>query len=109
MDFIGALLEMQNGRVASEINREWADLLNAIIENGGGGTFTLKLAVKPVGTDESGRVSQVEIDHDIKASKPKRRSGKAFFFTTQDGNLSRKDQRQEEIEFASIKKEAHHG
>lgn len=67
--------------------------------NGGKGALTLKLTVKSVGTDGMGRTNQVEIEHDAKATKPKRQSGKSFFFTTPEGSLTRKDQRQQEIDF----------
>jgi hypothetical protein len=98
MDFVHALMEMQSGRVADEINRQWKDLMGDILQNAGPGKITLQFKVTPKGVDGQGRITQVEVDHDVKVVKPKRRTGASFFFTTADGQLSRKDQRQQELE-----------
>lgn len=103
MDFIGTLLEMQSGRVAEEMNRHWRELLDSVMANGGAGQINISLKLKPVGTTPDGRVAQIEIEHATAIKKPRRQSGKSFFFATADGNLSRKDTRQEEIDFATSK------
>lgn len=98
MDFIQSVIEMQSGRVAEELNAHWQELLDAVLHTGGKGKVTVTFSLKPTGVDHLGKVSQLEIGHDVKLNKPRMKTGSSFFFTTPEGQLSRKDQRQQELE-----------
>lgn len=92
-DFVNTLMEMRRGSVAIECSKRFNELMSAILEYGEKGELTLKLSVKPtkfVGTT----VAEVEIDTDIKIKKPEEQPGRAAFFVSKDGRLSREDPRQ---------------
>jgi len=98
MDLLSTLIDMQSGRVAEELNLHWSEVLDAVMSKGGKGKFTLTLHIKPTGVDNQGNVSQVEIDHAVTVTKPTRKLGSSFFYTTPSGKLSRKDSRQQELD-----------
>jgi hypothetical protein len=57
-----------------------------------GGELTLKLKLKP------GKGGQIEIVDDITVKAPKEEKGTSIMFATPEGNLTREDPRQMQIE-----------
>lgn len=98
MDVVSTIMEMGSGAVAEQLNEEWAELRRAVLSAGGTGELTIKLKLKATGVNKAGAVSQVEIGHTTSIKKPKLKTGASFFFVTPEGNLTRKDQRQQELE-----------
>lgn len=97
VDIIQTLLEMRNGKVASDINRKFAELLNAIYEHRKKGSITLKIDIAPAKFDDSMMVTEVSIDPEVKLNKPDRPLDSAMFFVTSEGKLSRLDPAQHQM------------
>lgn len=98
-DFIQTVMEMRDGKVAAQINQKFTELMTAIAEHQGKGDFSLKLRINPAKLSLRDEVAEVEIDYDISMNKPFRKLSKAQFFMTPDGQLSRQDPNQFEMEF----------
>lgn len=96
-DFIAVIAEMRNGQVAADISRKLNELMDAIRDTGGPGALTLKLKVKPSTIDIHEGVKEVEITHSCEITKPEKPIGKAIFFVSRDGNLTRTDPDQQEL------------
>lgn len=90
-DLLQVLLDMRNGQVAADCNQKFNDVLNAVLETGGKGELTLKLMLKPSKLGMGGAVLEVEATHEVKMKRPELEIGKAFFFVTRDGTLTRED------------------
>ncbi len=98
-DFISTVMEMRDGKVAAQVNQKFSELMTAIAEHQGKGSFTLKLSVTPAKLGLRDEVAEVEIDYDISMKKPFRKLSKAQFFMTPDGQLSRQDPNQFQMDF----------
>lgn len=98
-DFVSTVMEMRDGKVASQINQKFSELMTAIAEHQGKGSFALKLSIKPTKMGMRDEVSEVEIDYDISIKKPFRKHSNSQFFMTPDGGLTRQDPNQFEIDF----------
>ena len=97
VDIIQTLMEMRNGKVASDINRKFAELMNAIYEHRKKGSITIKIDIAPAKFDEAMLVTEVDIAPDVKLNKPDRPLDSSMFFVTRDGNLSRIDPTQHQM------------
>lgn len=97
VDIIQTLLEMRNGKVASEINRKFAELMNAIYTHRKPGAITISIKVSPDKFDEAMQVSEVKFAPDVKLAKPERPLETSMFFVTDGGNLSRTDPAQRQM------------
>jgi uncharacterized beta-barrel protein YwiB (DUF1934 family) len=98
-DFISTVMEMRDGKVAAQINQKFAELMTAIAEHQGKGNISLKLTVVPTKMGLRDEISEVEIDYDITVKKPFRKHTRSQFFMTQDGQLSRQDPNQFQMDF----------
>lgn len=96
-DVLQFLLDMKNGRVASDVNDKFNEVLDAVIETGGKGELTVKLKVQPSRFATGGVVIEVEAVHECKLKKPELAMGKAVFFVTKEGTLTRNDPGQESM------------
>jgi hypothetical protein len=96
-DLVHLLMEMRNGAVAADCNRKFNEVLDAVIETGGKGEFTLKVLVKPSKMGMGGTVIEVETEHECKTKKPELSVGRSLFFITSDGKLSKDDPNQIEM------------
>lgn len=96
-DFVHLLMEMRNGGVASDCNRKFNELLEAVVQTGAKGELSLKISVKPSRFGPGGLVIEVETEHQCVARKPELKVGRSLFFVTQDGRLTRDDPNQEEM------------
>lgn len=97
--FIDTLRDLEAGHLLDELTEEQHQLLDAIRLTGKGGELTLKLAYKPDGA------GQMTIKADIKAKAPVLSRGTSLFFLTPEGNLTRKDPRQQEMQLRSVTEE----
>lgn len=94
-DLLSLLLDMRNGQVASDVNAKFNEVLQAVLETQGKGELTLKLFIKPSKLAMGGAVVEVETEHECKMKKPELAVGRATFFVTQEGRLTRDDPSQE--------------
>lgn len=90
-DLLQVLLDMRSGQVAADCNEKFNEVLQAVLETGGKGELTLKLMLKPSKCGMGGAVLEVEASHELKLKKPELEIGKAFFFVTREGQLTRDD------------------
>jgi hypothetical protein len=90
-DLLQVLLDMRSGAVAADCNEKFNEVLSAVLETGGKGELNLKLMLKPSKLGMGGAVLEVETSHELKTKKPELEIGKAFFFVTKDGTLTRDD------------------
>lgn len=97
-DLLGILLDMRNGQVAADCNQKFKDVLDAVLETGGKGELTIKLFINPSKFAMGGAVVEVETEHECKAKRPELKVGKATFFVTKDGRLSREHPDQASME-----------
>jgi hypothetical protein len=90
-DFVNLIMEMRGGAVATDLNNKFNEMLTAVLETGGKGELTVKIKAAPSKMGMGGCVLEVETEHECKMKKPELSVGKAFFFVTKDGELTRDD------------------
>jgi hypothetical protein len=110
-DVIGVLVQIARGQAIEEIGREFAAVMDDVRECGGVGELTIKLRVQAKGWDQgSGRLREVDITHSVGSKRPKRKLGSSTFFVTSDGDLTRNNPAQLELdEMAADEKETRRG
>jgi hypothetical protein len=89
--FTQMVAELRRGRTGDELTEAMQALVHACKETGKTGALTLVIKVTP------GKSGQVEITDAIKTNLPVFSRESSLFFVTDDGDLSRKDPRQEEL------------
>jgi len=94
---LSVLTDMRNGKVAIDCNEKFNEVLRAVLDTGGNGKLTIELSIKPSKMGMGGAVIEVETEHNCKMKKPELEIGKAFFFVTKDGDLTRDDPDQEKM------------
>ncbi len=97
-DLLAALLDMRGGSVVADINRDFGEVVNAVAETAKKGSITITLEITPSRVNGA-RVAEVEMTHKVALRKPKQNFGRAIFFVTNDGELTRSDPNQERLEF----------
>jgi hypothetical protein len=102
-DLLQVILDMRNGAVAADCNAKFNEVLTAVLETGGVGELNLKLKLKPSKLGMGGAVLEVEASHELKTKKPELQIGKAFFFVTKEGALTRDDPAQVEMFSQEVK------
>ena len=90
-DLLQVLLDMRSGAVATDCNQKFNEVLDAVLATGMKGELTIKLFLKPSKMGMGGAVIEVETEHEAKMKKPELAIGRAFFFVTKDGTLTRDD------------------
>lgn len=98
--FIDTLRDLEAGHLLDELSATQHSLVDAIRLAGKGGELTIKLTYKPDGS------GQMTIKADVKAKEPVLSRGTSLFFLTPEGNLTRKDPRQQEIPLRSVADES---
>lgn len=104
-DFVHLLMEMRNGAVAADCSRKFNEVLDAVLETGGKGEFTVKVFVKPSKLAMGGTVIEVETEHECKTKKPELSVGRSLFFITREGRLSKDDPNQTEMSLMAEEEE----
>lgn len=91
--------ELRRGEMLDEAAEGLAEVVKAVLRTGKGGTLTIKLNVKPM----SGGAGQMFIiNDDITMKLPLLPREPTVFFPMEDGNLSRRDPRQRELELRGV-------
>ncbi len=94
--FIDTLRDIEAGALLDELSETQHSLIDAIRLTGKGGDLTIKLAYKPDGN------GQMTIKADVKAKEPALSRGTSLFFLTPEGNLTRRDPRQQDLPLRTV-------
>ena len=94
-DFASVLVELDKGRVHLEASEGLWDLIQAVEQVKKKGTFTLTLVVAPVNDAEG---SPLDVRAEVKVSPPRPAPRANVAYVDEQGNLTRNDPRQPEIE-----------
>ncbi|MFI8372657.1 hypothetical protein ACIGCH_00935 [Pseudomonas helleri] len=94
--FIDTLRDIEAGGLLDELSETQHSLIDAIRLTGKGGVLTIKLAYKPDGN------GQMTIKADVKAKEPALSRGTSLFFLTPEGNLTRRDPRQQDLPLRTV-------
>ncbi|MDH0334495.1 hypothetical protein [Metapseudomonas otitidis] len=94
--FIDTLREVEGGNLLDELSETQHSLINAIQLTGKGGELVIKLTYKPEGA------GQMTIKADVKAKEPVLARGTSLFFMTPEGNLTRRDPRQQDLPLRAV-------
>ena len=96
-DITGVLAQMGRGKVLEAINDKFQKLITDVTDNGGSGELTLKVKVKGVAHDTTGRLTEVAVSHDVQTKSPKKDLGPSTFFLTRENILTRNNPEQQEL------------
>lgn len=91
--FADTLRDIRGGAVLDDLAEEMQKLVDAVASTGKGGSLTLKLDIKPMAQFDGA----VVVTDDIKTALPKLSSNGTVMFTTPEGNLSRKNPKQDDL------------
>jgi hypothetical protein len=90
--FNDTIVALRYGTLHDDLSNELNKLVATVSNTMKGGELTLKLKLKP------GKGGQIEIIDDIVVKAPKEEKGTSIMFATPEGNLTREDPRQLQIE-----------
>lgn len=93
-DLLSFLTDMRGGAVAIDLNQKFNEVVKSVLDTGGKGTLTIELNLEPSKMGVGGMVLEVSSEHKCKLKKPELPIGKATFFVTKDGTLTRHDPNQ---------------
>jgi len=91
LNMLGLLQAHRRGELVREADDLLAEMISAIKENGGKGDLTLKLSVK------MNEAEQLEITPTLKMNKPRKALSVGIFYVSDEGKLSRRDPRQDDM------------
>ena len=94
--FMDTLREIEMGGLLDELTDAQHSLIDLIRLTNKAGALTITLNYKPEGA------GQITVKAEVKAKEPKLPRGSSLFFLTPEGNLSRRDPRQQEIPLRSV-------
>ncbi len=97
VDFVAVLLEMRNGKVATDVSKKMNELIDSIKETGKAGKLTLTLSLRPSKADLHEGVKEISITHECKLAKPEKPIGPSVFFVDHEGGLTRTDPDQQQL------------
>lgn len=89
-DVIQTLAEMHRGKFLIECGRRLQQLVDAVMDTGKKGKFSITLEVTP-GPIAMGRATQLEITPKVKIDEPLPPQGVSIFFVGDDNRLTRND------------------
>lgn len=95
--FAAWLQEQRNGALHAELTEQLTELVKSCTEHGKKGSLTLTVTVKP--SDDG---YHLFVTDDTKATLPRGERPSALYFSDEDGNLSRRDPRQQELPLRKI-------
>jgi hypothetical protein len=90
--FNETIVALRYGTLHDDLTLELNALVAKVASSMKAGELTLKLKLKP------GKGGQIEIVDDIAIKAPKEEKGTSIMFATPDGNLTREDPRQMQID-----------
>lgn len=91
--FLATLQRHEGGVVLNEMSGHLADVVRGVMATGAKGSVTLTLTVSPA---QRGKGALV-LTHDVKPKVPNQKASGSFWFADDNGNLTKKDPRQEEF------------
>jgi len=94
--FNDTLVALNKGATVADLNNRMADVVAAVRATAKSGSLTLVIKVTP---GQKGNADMVFVDADIKVKLPAEPQGSTLFFTTEDNRLTRKDERQHDLDF----------
>ncbi|RZI33104.1 hypothetical protein [Pseudomonas orientalis] len=97
--FMDTLRDIEAGGLLDELTEAQHSLIDAIRMTGKGGDLTIKLTYKPDGG------GQMTVKADVRTKEPVLARGTSLFFLTPEGNITRRDPRQQEIPLRSVEDE----
>jgi len=89
--FIDTLRDIEAGGLLDELSEAQFGLIDAIRLSGKGGKLVIELTYKPDGR------GQMNIKADVKVKEPTLSRGTSLFFLTPEGNLTRRNPRQQDL------------
>lgn len=92
--FISTLTDLAQGDLAPMLSEDLANLVKEVRDQQNKGSLTLKLTIKPAGGD-----GKVEVQSDVDLKLPKPDPGLSLFFSTEHGQLLRRNPNQRELPF----------
>ena len=95
--FNATVAQLRNGQTQIEASEMLNELVLACRETNKVGELTLKIKVRPDGAS-----GQYFLEDQVTINAPKPERGKTLFFGTPEGNLSRQDPNQKELELRSL-------
>lgn len=98
--FIDTLRDIEAGGLLDELSETQHSLIDAIRLTGKGGELNIKLTYKPDGS------GQMTIKADVKSKEPILSRGTSLFFLTPEGNLTRRDPRQQDLQLRHVSEES---
>ncbi|MFH9403305.1 hypothetical protein ACH4JS_26670 [Streptomyces sp. NPDC017638] len=96
-EFAAFLVGHLNGRVHQALSEELHELLQAVATHGKKGQLVIKVAVEPSKGHVEGDPLAISVESDLKA--PKSTPPAAIYFVDDDGNPTRNDPRQMQLDF----------
>jgi hypothetical protein len=94
--FIDTLRDVESGVLLDELTDVQREMLDACEKTNKSGEITITLKFKPEAA------GQVSVKAEIKSKPPKLARGTTLFFKTPDGNLDRRDPRQQTLDLKSV-------
>ncbi|MGQ9945976.1 hypothetical protein [Pseudomonas aeruginosa] len=94
--FLDTLRDVESGGLLDELTDAQHSLIDVIRLTNKAGELTIKLTYKPEGA------GQMTIKADVKTKEPVLARGTSLFFLTPEGNLSRRDPRQQELSLRTV-------
>jgi hypothetical protein len=91
--FLTTLTQLEGGDLGRDCSEGLAKLVRAVTNHRKKGTFVLKLVLKPRGAN-----GQVEVEGDVKVTKPTPERGSSMFFSDEHGRLLRRNPNQRELD-----------
>jgi hypothetical protein len=96
-EFAAFLVGHLNGRVHTALSEELHELLQAVATHGKKGALVIKVLVEPSKGHVEGDPLAISVESDLKA--PKSTPPAAIYFVDDDGNPTRNDPRQMQLDF----------
>lgn len=94
--FMDTLREIEMGGLLDELTDAQHNLIDLIRLTNKAGALTITLNYKPEGA------GQITVKAEVKAKEPKLPRGSSLFFLTPEGNLSRRDPRQQQMDLRPV-------
>ena len=95
------IAQINQGADNSNLSADMDELLRTVQATGRAGSLTITIKMVPATADrQSVDKLTVQIDRGLKLPKPE--SAKDFFFITEDGELTRKHPKQQELELRDV-------
>jgi hypothetical protein len=95
--FNATVAQLNNGGTQSEASEMLAELVQACRDTNKVGELTLKIKVRP-----DGATGQYFLEDQLSMKKPEFPRGKTLFFGTPEGNLTRQDPNQGQLDIRAV-------